>query len=490
MQRKERDSTSNPEALRYLTANEWSELEADEHTHLFGEESGPEEAASATARAGNVPRPLLGLAISGGGIRSAAFGTGLLQALMKDGVLSKFHYLSTVSGGGYIGSSLSYFLRTGNPDGTEAGTGPDNFPFGRSPAGKAAGGGEDNRVLDYLRQHGNYLLPGKGLNMSSLAAAVLRAMLVSLFIYGGLIIAVVGFAYLGELFGARMPGQLLERPPAGSEPFIVRFDNPLLAAAGLVMLGFLVLSIAYGVAGTFRAGGKSYLFLAGGLARIRRAFRSRWSSLTRTSEKTGAGEPEQNVQTELGEDDDGYEESDGRYQLRTTAQRVFGLLLSFAVFLTIFGLVPICYDFLGAKLGLGSRGIGGAAASSTALGSFLGYLHIKAQQKEGAGGGLLASVRIYAGAALVLFGIVVGSFALAESLAPRKWFLGALVGLGVTALLAGVLINLNSIGLHRMYRDRLMEAFMPNAAVAAITSSCRVCIAAARRRAGATPPGS
>ena len=50
---------------------------------------------------------LVGLAFSGGGIRSATFGLGVLQALKSLGLLEKIHYLSTVSGGGYIGSWLT-----------------------------------------------------------------------------------------------------------------------------------------------------------------------------------------------------------------------------------------------------------------------------------------------------------------------------------------------------------------------------------------------
>jgi hypothetical protein len=46
------------------------------------------------------------LALSGGGIRSATFNLGVLQGLAKNGLLSKFDYLSTVSGGGYVGSWL------------------------------------------------------------------------------------------------------------------------------------------------------------------------------------------------------------------------------------------------------------------------------------------------------------------------------------------------------------------------------------------------
>jgi hypothetical protein len=47
------------------------------------------------------------LCISGGGIRSATFALGVLQGLARAGLLQKFDYLSTVSGGGYIGGWLS-----------------------------------------------------------------------------------------------------------------------------------------------------------------------------------------------------------------------------------------------------------------------------------------------------------------------------------------------------------------------------------------------
>jgi predicted acylesterase/phospholipase RssA len=53
---------------------------------------------------------LAGLALSGGGIRSASFALGVIQALHKKGWLQRFDYLSTVSGGGYIGTCLSYLL--------------------------------------------------------------------------------------------------------------------------------------------------------------------------------------------------------------------------------------------------------------------------------------------------------------------------------------------------------------------------------------------
>ena len=50
------------------------------------------------------------LCLSGGGIRSATFGLGVIQVLAKRDFLERFHFLSTVSGGGYIGGWLTSWI--------------------------------------------------------------------------------------------------------------------------------------------------------------------------------------------------------------------------------------------------------------------------------------------------------------------------------------------------------------------------------------------
>ena len=65
--------------------------------HASGDDSG----------AGDVPDNALGLAFSGGGIRSATISLGAAQVLARHNRLLDFDYLSTVSGGGYIGSFLT-----------------------------------------------------------------------------------------------------------------------------------------------------------------------------------------------------------------------------------------------------------------------------------------------------------------------------------------------------------------------------------------------
>src|SRR3712207_5621161 len=50
------------------------------------------------------------LCFSGGGIRSGTFALGVIQSLAARGLLDKFDYLSTVSGGGYIGGWLTAWI--------------------------------------------------------------------------------------------------------------------------------------------------------------------------------------------------------------------------------------------------------------------------------------------------------------------------------------------------------------------------------------------
>jgi Patatin-like phospholipase len=77
----------------------WNDVERHEH-QAVRRRRGVEATTDVSA-------DLHGLAISGGGIRSATFALGVLEALRKAGRLERFDYLSTVSGGGYIGGWLS-----------------------------------------------------------------------------------------------------------------------------------------------------------------------------------------------------------------------------------------------------------------------------------------------------------------------------------------------------------------------------------------------
>lgn len=55
----------------------------------------------------HLEKDLVGLTLSGGGVRSASFGLGVVQALDERGLFRDVDYLSTVSGGGYLGGYIS-----------------------------------------------------------------------------------------------------------------------------------------------------------------------------------------------------------------------------------------------------------------------------------------------------------------------------------------------------------------------------------------------
>src|SRR5206468_1823907 len=95
------------------------------------------------------------LCISGGGIRSATFGLGILQGLARCGLLEKFHYLSTVSGGGYIGSWLSAWIKN-HPKGVD-----EVMAELRCRPDSALN--PDPRPIRHLRKFSNYLAPKTGL---------------------------------------------------------------------------------------------------------------------------------------------------------------------------------------------------------------------------------------------------------------------------------------------------------------------------------------
>ena len=79
-----------------------------------------ERIAAQREKRGVPEQPTVGLALSGGGTRSSSFALGVLQGLERGELLRRVDYLSSVSGGGYTGSALTWFRRGGE----------SSFPFG------------------------------------------------------------------------------------------------------------------------------------------------------------------------------------------------------------------------------------------------------------------------------------------------------------------------------------------------------------------------
>jgi Patatin-like phospholipase len=154
-----------------------------------------------------------GLAISGGGIRSATFGLGVLQGLAalapasarpRKSILWYFDYLSTVSGGGYIGSFFcSLFvpgrLKSDVTDPAQAAASAydvlKNEPPGRlrhevDPR-KTTTPGEVS--LAWLRDNGRYLAPTGSGDMFYAAALAIRNWASLHYVIGTVILAAFAF---------------------------------------------------------------------------------------------------------------------------------------------------------------------------------------------------------------------------------------------------------------------------------------------------------
>lgn len=112
---------------------------------------------------------LTGLAFSGGGIRSATFNLGIIQALSGKNYLQKFDYLSTVSGGGYIGSWLSAQVRRIRGASTDPNA-PQKIELFEEALNAAQKSGIEHPSVKWLRSYSNYLTPKKGLSGDFLAA--------------------------------------------------------------------------------------------------------------------------------------------------------------------------------------------------------------------------------------------------------------------------------------------------------------------------------
>ena len=180
------------------------------------------------------PQPLSALCISGGGIRSATFALGALQGLAEHGLLDQFDYLSTVSGGGYIGSWLTSWSK-------RAGGVQNVIPRLRRDTPPPAKGEPD--PIDHLREYNNYLSPKLGFFSAdtwTLAATVTRNIILNWLVLVPLMMAamlaprlLLSVARLGDTY-REMTGSASQ---VASSPVVI-IGMPALAALTLAIAIF------------------------------------------------------------------------------------------------------------------------------------------------------------------------------------------------------------------------------------------------------------
>ena len=199
------------QALRPESAYEPSDPKASEPALL----------AELRAKVHRQPKPFSALCISGGGIRSATFALGALQSMADHGCLSEFDYLSTVSGGGYIGSWLTAWIQ-------RAGGLANITPKLKKDAPKAAPGEAD--PIQHLRDYNNYLTPKLGFFSAdtwTVAATIIRNLVLNWLVLVPLL-----------LFALMIPRLIV--------PF-VNLGNTLINAEGWMWLPQVTLYLSYGL---------------------------------------------------------------------------------------------------------------------------------------------------------------------------------------------------------------------------------------------------
>lgn len=107
---------------------------------------------------------LVGLALSGGGIRSASFCLGAVQALEVEGAIKRVDLLSTVSGGGYTGASMTAAMTSGE----------GLFPFPSTLESDEPG------PLKHIRDYSNFLIPNGWVDLLASGAIYLRGIVINI----------------------------------------------------------------------------------------------------------------------------------------------------------------------------------------------------------------------------------------------------------------------------------------------------------------------
>lgn len=409
--------------------------------------------------------PSAGLALSGGGIRSASFGLGVLQAFMENHILEKIDYLSTVSGGGYIGAALTWFRKR------HAGAGEaffdDTNPFGKKHEGArtpAKGGGKKaSNFLSFLRQHGNYLAPSRKLNAMALAATVVRSMTVSLLVYMTMLVVAISLMVFISHLACRNEGL------ANIIEAFIRQEKNIPPRASYITIdwskdGGNCKVVSHTPPETDTAWRNSCLFrfalllaaLSAGMLLLAAVGYSVVTAV-RGVLKAHKGEPE------APRDDHRL----GRYALRTWAQIVGGRFLHSAIVFGILATVPIAYEVSHDNIiSLGLTGsVSGVWAALGRVRKHLGQDVVFKKQWVG-------TLLFRTGAVLFVYSMLLLAYHLSldwvripatvDAALPGKAALLKTGGLLVFSIIVGFIANINYSTIGRMYRDRLMEAFLPD----------------------------
>jgi hypothetical protein len=179
---------------------------------------------------------LSAICLSGGGIRSASFALGVIQGLGRRGLLDRFDYLSTVSGGGFTGGWLMAWLHHG------AAEGDPRRAFEQLAGGILPDGEIEAPPISRMREYSRYMSPRMGaLSADSwtLAATMLRNVVLNWMVLLPLLAAalLVPSAYLEAV-------QYVDQASQGAGSLWRHWGAVVLLVSSLVLLAISLAFIA------------------------------------------------------------------------------------------------------------------------------------------------------------------------------------------------------------------------------------------------------
>jgi hypothetical protein len=431
-----------------------------------------------------------GIGLSGGGIRSATFCLGALQALALKNVLKDFDYISSVSGGAYTSAALQWHWSNDKSYGASKG----DFPYG-------ADFWSNNKLLAFLRGHARYLTPGSGLTFWSLPAVVFRTIFLNMFIWiplsaaafiGLFCVGIVAAELLPFLARGSLHQLLQENLPTGSSHIAFNILAQLILGVIVLFAYFTLLLLIFSSIippeSTDARGTKAsrvlktlvlvivfaalavygfvigYFFDSASGGALSKFFA--WLPLPLIA----------GLLLIIGFQMFGNLAFNEQYRARRLSEIYGGKTLAAVIGLSLLAAVPFVSPGLTRLVGGNETGAKGIITALSVLSSIVtgvyGHLTQAADSQHSSLTKYLAST----GAGLFLYSIVILAYLLANSVMPAdeasaifKAFsddkVQALVVVWIfLAVIFAFSTNINYLGLYRFYRDRLMEAFMPSSA--------------------------
>jgi hypothetical protein len=201
------------------------------------------------------------LCLSGGGIRSGTFALGLFQGLARHKLLRQFDYLSTVSGGGYMGGWLTAWIHRHSAPGKRL-DGVVEDLTNATPGSKID---PDPEAIRHLREYSNFLTPKAGLLSTdtwTFIAIYIRNLLLNWSVIVPLILAFLLIPRFTVAVIEANPTDTLSRfLPAqiGSFPAPLHYLNDLNLRHVFLFVGFLCAAWAIAYTGFSRPGFRTRL---------------------------------------------------------------------------------------------------------------------------------------------------------------------------------------------------------------------------------------